>query len=173
MSKTSDKTTKTTSDAEDYIGFIRQTSPTSGIWDNFKMKTSLLTGRNPINKIVIPSADLLTCRATPYQFIDDPTGAKDYIRVKSITAYILFNSAAYAGGSNLDIRFAGGGTTIATLTAGFIQAAATDAQSPILAAIPSVPPITGIEVFNTGGAEYTTGDSDLTIYMEYEIIDFS
>lgn len=173
MSKTSDKSEKTEFSDLDLIPFIRETASGSGVFQNFNISPGNLTGRQGTQRFTIASADLLTCRATPYQFISDPLGAKDYIQVKSITAYMLFNSVAYTGGGALTIRYASAGPTIGSIPAALINTAATDADTVIPVAVAGIPPITGIEVFNSGGAEYTLGDSDLTIEMEYRIIDFS
>jgi hypothetical protein len=125
-------------------------------------------------KLVIPSADVLTLNATPVPFgITVPTGF--YISPLRADCFIDFNSAAYAANTNLRIRAVGATAGDYILGANGILAAAGNTFAGLSmqnGAANSINFITAadFEVFVPTGNP-TTGDSDVTIYLTYLLIE--
>lgn len=125
-----------------------------------------------IVKIAIPSAAVLTIGSTPILAIAAP-GVGYAVRIVSTTARNNFNTTAYIG-SNLEAKTQTAtrpqftfayilGSSLANIEVGVLQDFTSTASTQIIEN-------KGIYITTFSGADPTLGDSDIDVYLTYEII---
>lgn len=126
--------------------------------------------------VTLSSANIMAMFGTPVTLIPAP-GAGKLIQVDEVVVSFIYNSIAYANGSELRIRYSGSGTdlfsTIADTgpmrgTASFINAALAIGGAGGTIAVTSLTN-TAIVATNTGSA-FTDGNSTMKIFLRYRII---
>lgn len=127
-----------------------------------------------ILKTSLSSAQLLALAATPVQIVAAP-GAGNVILPLSIILRSNFNTAAYAAGSqvNLYIGSKANGLLLPVCAATFVQSVATRVQLTPLTAFAAVLDVSANIVnqalyLSAVGAEFTTGDGTLDVYLAYD-----
>lgn len=110
---------------------------------------------------------------TPQVVIAAP-GANKLIEVVSASTFLDYNSATYAAGGNLLLNYDGAaGTSIATLTSTAVTGAVDTIGRFNIATGIWTTAINQPVYIENASANFTTGDSPLTISIRYRIIDFS
>ena len=122
-------------------------------------------------KVVIPTAQVLTLNTTPVQLVAAP-GAGYAIEVLSVTMKMVYNSAAYATNTILEVKNTGAiqpirkldclNATVDTMRVITPVGATTATQTQMLENVALVATV--------GTSDPTAGDSDITIYITYRII---
>lgn len=130
---------------------------------------------NSLNSYVdvkLTSSQLDTLAATPVSLIAAPGSGKITI-VNKVVGFLDFNSAAYAGSSEvLSIRYTdGSGAAICSFQeAGFLEATADKYEIP---AIIDVLPVANAAIVATANADLTTGDSPIYLRIYYTVLDLA
>lgn len=114
-----------------------------------------------------------TVGGTAVQLIGAP-GAGKLIQVVKATAFLDYNSAAYAAGGNVILNYdASGGNAVATISSACVTSAVDateefDMNTPLLTTSINQP----LYIENLS-ASFTTGNSPLYVHIVYNIIDFN
>lgn len=149
--------------------------------DHFKLlsavgdKTIAVNLGNTIRSYVdvkLTSAQLDTLNATPVSLIAAP-GAGKVIIVDKVVGFLDYNSAAYAGSSEvLSIRYTNGsGATICSFQeAGFLEATADTYEVP---AIIDVLPVANAAIVAAANADLTSGNSPIYLRLYYTVLDLA
>jgi hypothetical protein len=120
-------------------------------------------------KLTIPSADVLQLNSTPLTIVA-AQGAGTAIEVLSASLQITFNSVAYATNTNLQL-YANGSSEIQTSNSINQIADAFSKFEPEIGATGSIQFVENADLLvNVGGGNPTAGDSDITVYVLYRII---
>lgn len=123
------------------------------------------------DRIVVPSASILTLNATPVQLIA-AGGAGVYTLVEYIEAFNGFGTLAYVvNAAGIDVLWAGG-ATIANLTQAWGQATAN--QLAIISGsvdVENVPANAAVQL-QALSTNPTTGDGDWTIHIVYRQVTY-
>lgn len=119
--------------------------------------------------VTLTAAQLDAIAATPITLIAAP-GAGKVLLVNQVYGFLDFNSAAYAGSSQvLNIRYTdGSGDIICSFAeAAFVEATADAYEAP---AIIQVHPVVNSPVVANANADWTTGDSPIYLRIYYRIL---
>jgi hypothetical protein len=123
-------------------------------------------------KLVIPSAQVLTLNSVPVAFgLTVPSGY--YTQVLGASASIVYNSAAYATNTQLQLTN-GGAAALGTIGSNFLASTVsktTTSYSPENPTAGQTQVLSATDVFvivRTG--DPTAGDSDITVYLTYVLI---
>lgn len=100
-------------------------------------------------------------------------GANKIIEIISCTAFMDYNSAAYAAGGVVELTMGDGGTTIASASAALLTTASDTTEQFALDTPLLTSGINTAVYFDNATAAFTTGNSDLKLNIIYRIIDFS
>lgn len=122
--------------------------------------------------VKLTSAQLDTLAATPVSLIAAPGAGKITI-VHKVIGFLDYNSAAYAGSSEvLSVKYtnASGATICAFQEAGFLEATADTYECP---AIIDVLPVANAAVVATANADLTSGDSPIYLRLYYTVLDLA
>ncbi len=121
-------------------------------------------------KVHLKSVDILALNSTPIELIPAP-GAGKFIEVLGVQGNLLFNSAAYATNTHLQIIDKVLGTEIAGDASALLAAVAN-----LLGIICPVSSLTAVAISENSAVDVTvktgdpiTGDSDMDIYITYKI----
>lgn len=146
--------------------------------DNETKTMSLDTFRNAFFcdlkcvKLEIASADVLMLNSSPITIVA-AQGAGTVIDVISATAYIDYNTATYA--TNVDLEIINQGATVAQYTSSnFLDATSSKmdkfTQSAVAVSSNSNMGINTDLRVKVRSGDPTTGDSDITIYLQYRVL---
>lgn len=119
--------------------------------------------------VTLTAAQLDTLAATPVSLIAAP-GSGKLLLVSKVIGFLDFNSAAYAGSSEvLSIRYTNGsGSLICAFSeTTFLEASADAWEAP---AMPVCNPVVNAAVVATANADFTTGDSPIYLRLYYRIV---
>jgi hypothetical protein len=123
-------------------------------------------------KLVIPTAQVLTLNSVPVAFgLTVPSGY--YTQVLGASASIVYNSAAYATNTQLQLTN-GGAAALGTIGNNFLASTVsktTTSYSPENPTAGQTQVLSATDVFviaRTGNP--TAGDSDITVYLTYVLI---
>ena len=119
------------------------------------------------SKVVVSSAEILDLHNTPIELIAAP-GANKMIQILGAMAYIDFNSASYVK-KNLEIYYTGAIRATFEWTNAILSASVDYAEYAKFATLPSAEVNTAVEL--SIDAATANGDSPITIYTTYKIID--
>lgn len=119
--------------------------------------------------VTIPTASVLTLHSVPFQLLPAPGAGKSII-IDQITAKLTFNSVAYTGANNVEIRYTdGAGVKLtADLTSAWLDSAATAFYSVMGAA--ALPTQNAIVVAVCPVADPAAGNSPVTLTIRYRIL---
>ncbi len=116
----------------------------------------------------LTSASILALNTTPLTILPAP-GAGNYYVIEEASASIDFNSAAYAAGGDLQLRYTDGtGAIVASFPEAFVEATADDARFNGQQAMVDVAINAPIVAF-AATSDPTTGDSPISINLTYRI----
>jgi len=118
-------------------------------------------------RVVVSSAEILALHTTPIELIPAP-GANKIIQILSAMAYVDFNSVIYVK-RNLELIYTGATRATFEWTNAILSASGDFGEYAKLATLPSASVNTAIQlsIDNATG----NGDSPITIYTTYKIID--
>jgi hypothetical protein len=140
------------------------------------LSTTATLGTHNYVEVTVPTASVLTLRATPFELVPAPGAGRINILLGG-TAILVYNSVGYVTSTNnLGVRYVNtsGALASGTVTAtGFgdqvVNACSTIA--PTGAVVLSSVAVNGALVLhNTGAAEWTTGNSPLKIKLAYMVV---
>lgn len=124
------------------------------------------------SKVTLTSAQILALNTTPITLIS-AAGAGTIIVPITYSARLNFNTTAYTGANNLELRYTNGSGTkpLADVTAAFINSAATayyvGADGAVVAAV-NAPLVAFVPTANPAA-----GDSTMTIEIFYQVRDIT
>ena len=124
--------------------------------------------------INIASVDILKLGATPYLLIPSP-GNGFAIVVLNVTGYLNFGTVAYAGGTTLQVRTATADRSQAQSAKLLLSTVGRGTAFPLMAETANTTDLQiianqPVNLLVSGGSNPTTGDSTLTITIQYQII---
>lgn len=124
--------------------------------------------------VLITAAQIKTLKATPIQLRPARTDGRVWIPVFAVYS-LQFGTTAFASGGNVDITFGTGGQALGMIAAATVVNATASTyrivpQVALTALTPTIAAL-GLFVANVGAGEFTTGDGQLLVHVQYELAD--
>lgn len=124
--------------------------------------------------VLLTAAQVKALKATPIQLRPARTDGRIWLPTKVIYS-LQFGTTAFASGGNVDITFGSGGQALGMIAAASVvnSTASTYRIVPLVALTALTPTILaqGLFVANVGAGEFTTGDGQLLVHIQYDLAD--